>query len=259
MIPEALVQRELAHDHLTELRVVTSMHERKALMAELSDAVIALPGGFGTFEELFETITWSQLGIQRKAIGVLNVGGFYDGCWHWWSTPSRRGSSRRETARWSCAAAEPGALLDLLVGVRAAAARHKWLNRSDTDVERGSAPVALTQITTWFLEMASPDQLAPGRAPRPEARWCASGGRARSSAASSTGRWAANWYWMDRLAWTYAEWQAWVSRWRPGSAYVDGTPAGYFELQTAAGRLGQHRAVRAAAVGDRARGWAAGC
>src|SRR5688500_17381062 len=66
VIPEALVQRELAHDHLTELRVVGSMHERKALMAELSDAAIALPGGFGTFEELFEIITWSQLGIHRK-------------------------------------------------------------------------------------------------------------------------------------------------------------------------------------------------
>ena len=79
MIPESLVRWEVAHDHLTELRVVGSMHERKALMAELSDAVIALPGGFGTFEELFETITWSQLGIHRKPIGVLNVGGFYDG------------------------------------------------------------------------------------------------------------------------------------------------------------------------------------
>src|SRR5687768_334010 len=79
VIPDPLVRRELAHDHLTELRIVGSMHERKALMTELSDAVIALPGGFGTLEELFETITWSQLGIHRKAIGVLNVGGFYDG------------------------------------------------------------------------------------------------------------------------------------------------------------------------------------
>src|SRR6266496_1559672 len=79
VIPKALERRELAHDNLTELRVVESMHERKALMAELSDVVIALPGGFGTFEELFETITWSQLGIHRKAIGILNVSGFYDG------------------------------------------------------------------------------------------------------------------------------------------------------------------------------------
>src|SRR6266545_3086622 len=71
VIPLALVQRELAHDHLTELRVVKNMHERKALMAELADAMIALPGGFGTFEELFESITWSQLGIHRKAIGLL--------------------------------------------------------------------------------------------------------------------------------------------------------------------------------------------
>ncbi|MCC7371703.1 MAG: TIGR00730 family Rossman fold protein [Chloroflexi bacterium] len=79
VIPQALVRPEVAHDHLTELRVVATMHERKALMAELSDAVIALPGGFGTFEELFETLTWSQLGIHNKAFGILNVGGFYDG------------------------------------------------------------------------------------------------------------------------------------------------------------------------------------
>lgn len=79
VIPQALVNRELAHDHLTDLRVVNSMHERKALMTELSDAMIALPGGFGTFEELFETITWVQLGLHQKAVGVLNVAGFYDG------------------------------------------------------------------------------------------------------------------------------------------------------------------------------------
>ena len=78
VIPQALVQPEVAHDHLTDLRIVASMHERKALMAELSDAVIALPGGLGTFEELFETLTWSQLGIHRKAFGFLNTGGFYN-------------------------------------------------------------------------------------------------------------------------------------------------------------------------------------
>ena len=76
VIPRALVQRSSLTGRLTELRVVESMHERKALMAELSDAVIALPGGFGTFEELFETVTWSQLGIHRKAFGVLNVAGY---------------------------------------------------------------------------------------------------------------------------------------------------------------------------------------
>jgi uncharacterized protein (TIGR00730 family) len=78
VIPQALADRELAHTGLTELRIVSSMHERKALMADLSDAFLSLPGGYGTWEEFFEVLTWSQLGIQRKACGVLNVDGYYD-------------------------------------------------------------------------------------------------------------------------------------------------------------------------------------
>jgi uncharacterized protein (TIGR00730 family) len=78
VIPQALVDRELAHTGLTELRIVRSMHERKALMADLSDAFLSLPGGYGTWEEFFEVLTWSQLGIQRKACGILNVDGYYD-------------------------------------------------------------------------------------------------------------------------------------------------------------------------------------
>jgi uncharacterized protein (TIGR00730 family) len=73
VIPQGLVDRELAHQRLTELRIVTSMHERKALMAELSDAFVALPGGLGTYEELCEVLTWSQLGIHNKPCGCLNV------------------------------------------------------------------------------------------------------------------------------------------------------------------------------------------
>lgn len=78
VIPKALAEKEVAHKHLTELRVVGSMHERKALMAELSDAFIALPGGFGTVEELCEIITWGQLGFHGKPIGLLNVDGYFD-------------------------------------------------------------------------------------------------------------------------------------------------------------------------------------
>jgi uncharacterized protein (TIGR00730 family) len=78
VIPQALVDKEVAHQGLTELRVVSSMHERKAIMAELSDAFAALPGGYGTWEELFEMLTWTQLGIQQKACGLLNVNGYYD-------------------------------------------------------------------------------------------------------------------------------------------------------------------------------------
>ena len=79
VIPQALVDREIAHRGLSELRVVGSMHERKALMAELGEAFIALPGGIGTLEELIEVYTWSQLGLHRKPLGVLNVSGYYDG------------------------------------------------------------------------------------------------------------------------------------------------------------------------------------
>jgi|SRR5450631_1294738 uncharacterized protein (TIGR00730 family) len=78
VIPQALADKEVAHRGLTELRVVGSMHERKALMAELSDAFLALPGGYGTWDELFEALTWSQLGIQHKACGLLNIHGYYD-------------------------------------------------------------------------------------------------------------------------------------------------------------------------------------
>ena len=78
VIPEALMAREVAHRGLTDLRVVASMHERKALMAELADAFVALPGGFGTLEEFCESLTWAQLGIHRKPCGLLNVEGFFD-------------------------------------------------------------------------------------------------------------------------------------------------------------------------------------
>ncbi len=79
VIPQALVQKEIAHPGLTELRIVASMHERKALMAKLSDGFIALPGGIGTLEEIFEIWTWAQLGSHAKPCALLNVSGFYDG------------------------------------------------------------------------------------------------------------------------------------------------------------------------------------
>jgi hypothetical protein len=78
VIPQRLADREVAHGGLTELHVVSSMHERKMLMAELADAFIALPGGYGTFEEFWEAVTWTQLGIHRKPCGLLNLDGFFD-------------------------------------------------------------------------------------------------------------------------------------------------------------------------------------
>ncbi len=79
IIPKSLAVKELAHDNLTELHVVASMHERKAMMAELADGFIALPGGWGTLEEIFEILTWAQLGFHDKPCGLLNIDGYYDG------------------------------------------------------------------------------------------------------------------------------------------------------------------------------------
>ena len=78
VIPRALMDKELGHTGVTKLHITDSMHERKQLMADLSDGFIALPGGIGTFEELFETLTWLQLGFHAKPVGRLNVTGFYD-------------------------------------------------------------------------------------------------------------------------------------------------------------------------------------
>ena len=78
VIPRMLATKELLHTRVSDMRQVDDMHSRKALMAELSDAFVALPGGYGTFEELFEIITWAQLGIHEKNIGLLNVAGFFD-------------------------------------------------------------------------------------------------------------------------------------------------------------------------------------
>lgn len=78
VIPKFLVDKEVAHFGLTEMIIVNSMHERKARMADLADAFVALPGGFGTFEELCEVLTWSQLGLHNKPCGILNVAGYYD-------------------------------------------------------------------------------------------------------------------------------------------------------------------------------------
>jgi uncharacterized protein (TIGR00730 family) len=91
VIPQGLVDRELAHRRLTELRVVETMHQRKALMAELSDAFVALPGGYGTLDETFEILTWAQLGLHAKPVGMWNVAGFFDPLLTWVAQAVRDG------------------------------------------------------------------------------------------------------------------------------------------------------------------------
>jgi hypothetical protein len=99
VIPERLMNRELAHQDITELYVVSTMHERKAKMHDLCDAYIALPGGIGTMEEFFEAVTWRQLGYHNKPIALLNVDGFYDGIESFFATMQQGGflhSNHRE-------------------------------------------------------------------------------------------------------------------------------------------------------------------
>jgi uncharacterized protein (TIGR00730 family) len=114
VIPHALVARELAHRALPDLRVVNSMHERKATMASLSDAFIAMPGGFGTFEEFCEVVTWTQLGVHRKSCGLLNVAGFYDPLITQFDRGVAEGFIRIGNRRIVLAHADPAALLDAL-------------------------------------------------------------------------------------------------------------------------------------------------
>lgn len=95
VIPQGLVDRELAHPNLTELHIVKDMHERKTLMADLSDAFVALPGGAGTLEEIFEQWTWAQLGIHLKPCAFLNVGGFYDALFQFIQLTTEKEFTRR--------------------------------------------------------------------------------------------------------------------------------------------------------------------
>jgi len=127
VIPQALMRREVGHHGLTELHVVKDMHERKAMMAELSDGFIAMPGGFGTLEELFEVTTWAQLGLHEKPIGLLNVNGFYDGLTGFAGHLVAEGFVRPDHARLLMHAPEPAALLDLLQNF-APTHQVKWLN-----------------------------------------------------------------------------------------------------------------------------------
>lgn len=112
IIPEALMRLEVGHREVTELRVVGSMHERKAMMADLSDAFIALPGGIGTMEELFEVWTWGQLGLHAKPAGFLDVAGYYDHLHAFLDHMTAEGFLKERHRRMVAVASDPAELLD---------------------------------------------------------------------------------------------------------------------------------------------------
>jgi uncharacterized protein (TIGR00730 family) len=118
VIPQALVSKELAHEGLSDLRLVGSMHERKALMSDLADAFIALPGGYGTMEEFCEVLTWSQLGLQKKACGLLNVNGYYDPLLSMFDVAVREGFLKPEHRELVVAGEDPAELVGSLRNAR---------------------------------------------------------------------------------------------------------------------------------------------
>jgi uncharacterized protein (TIGR00730 family) len=129
VIPKALVDRELAHTGLTELRVVSTMHERKAVIADLSDGFAALPGAFGTADELFEILTWAQLKIHSKPIGLLNTAGFFNSLLAWIDLAMREDFLKPAHRELLMEARDPGQLLAMLESFRPRALPEKGVER----------------------------------------------------------------------------------------------------------------------------------
>jgi uncharacterized protein (TIGR00730 family) len=132
VIPRALVDREIEHRQVEDMRVVDSMHERKALMAELADAFVALPGGIGTLEELVEVFTWSQLGLHRKPCGLLNVEGYYQRLADFLDHAVQERFLLEQHRATLMAESDPGALLERLRAHRPDAVEPKWIDRDET-------------------------------------------------------------------------------------------------------------------------------
>jgi uncharacterized protein (TIGR00730 family) len=130
VIPEALAGKEIAHEGLTALRIVGSMHERKAVMADLSDGFIALPGGMGTLEEFFEIVTWAQLGLHGKPCGLLDVEGYFTPLLTFLDRAVEERFVKQVHRGLLLVAAGPTALLDAFAKHRAPVAE-KWIDRSE--------------------------------------------------------------------------------------------------------------------------------
>jgi uncharacterized protein (TIGR00730 family) len=132
VIPRSLLEREIAHRDVHDMRVVGSMHERKALMADLADAFIALPGGLGTLEELFEVYTWAQLGLHRKPCALLNVEGYYDGVADFLAHAVEERFLRAETRELLMIETDAAALIERLRTFEPPALVPKWIDREET-------------------------------------------------------------------------------------------------------------------------------
>jgi uncharacterized protein (TIGR00730 family) len=132
VLPQALVEKEIGHKGLSDLRVVGSMHERKALMADLSDGFVALPGGLGTVEELFEVYTWSQLGLHRKPCALLDVEGYYEGIASFLSHAVEERFLREDHRAMLMVERDPRVLLDRMRRFEPAAIVPKWIDRGET-------------------------------------------------------------------------------------------------------------------------------
>jgi len=130
VIPSSLAVKEVAHDNLSELHVVASMHERKAMMAELADGFIALPGGWGTLEEIFEILTWAQLGFHDKPCGLLNIEGYYDGLIGFLENSFEQQFVNELFRPMLMKAKEPEVLLDQFAAYRAPKVR-KWMGEDE--------------------------------------------------------------------------------------------------------------------------------
>jgi uncharacterized protein (TIGR00730 family) len=127
VIPKSLYDKEVAHDGLTELHVVNSMHERKSLMAVLADGFVAMPGGFGTLEEIIEVLTWGQLQFHDKPCGLLNVEGFFDHLLQYLDHAAREGFLRAEHREMLLVANTPAGLLDLFASYEPPIVK-KWVD-----------------------------------------------------------------------------------------------------------------------------------
>jgi len=132
VIPRSLVDREIAHRDVSDMRVVGSMHERKALMADLADAFVALPGGIGTLEELFEVYTWAQLGLHQKPCALLNVEGYYDDIADFLRHAVAERFLREETRELLMVESDPATLIERLHSFEPRAAAPKWIDRDET-------------------------------------------------------------------------------------------------------------------------------